>query len=434
MAQQSVLSSLREGNRDRLLAVLREQGPLHRAELARRVQLSRSTVSSITSQLLQDDVLVEVSAAESGHESSDRRGDRLLTINGDQGIALGMDFGTDQVRVALANAAHEVVASDAAPIPPAMPWEERLELGLSAANRLTAGANVSSRDLRGVGLGIPDPIDLVSGTVVSTRSDSRPWTGVRAADECARRLGVPVYLDNASHLATIAEVTWGAGRGVHNSIYVKMSNGVGAGFFLNGRFYRGTVGAAGEIGHFSVDQDGPACPCGNRGCLELYAGSTAILDALRPLYGQQFTLDQILDAVRNGDRACRRVVEDAGRMTGHVLANVCNLLNPELIIIGGELAAAGDVLIEPMRDVCSRYGLSIANDCMQIVPAALGYEAGVLGGVATVLRQSDQTLAPYRAEPQGQKEPSSNPRPREFPDRTKAPDAYLFTERSHGEH
>lgn len=399
MAQQGVLSSLRDGNRDRLLAALREQGPLHRAELARRVQLSRSTVSSITAQLLREDVLTEVSAADLGRVNRDGRGDRLLAINGGQGIALGVDFGTDQVRVALANAAHEVVATDAAPIPPDITWRQRLDLGLTAADRLTSQAGVSYSQLRGVGLGIPDPIDLVSGTVVSTRSDSRPWTGVRAADECAQRFGLPVWLDNSSHLAAIAEVTWGAGRGSHDAIYLKMSHGVGAGLLVDGRFYRGSVGAAGEIGHFSVDQEGPACPCGNRGCLELYAGSPAILDALRPLHGEELTLNGVLDAIKQGDRASRRVVEDAGRLTGQVLANVCNLLNPELVIVGGDLVAAGDALLDPMRDVSSRYGLSIASQCMRIVPAELDDQAGVLGGVAMVLRESDQIQSTYRADP-----------------------------------
>jgi predicted NBD/HSP70 family sugar kinase len=200
---------------------------------------------------------------------------------------------------------------------------------------------------------------------------------------------VPVYSDNTSRLAALAEATWGAGRGNSDVIFVKLAAGVGSGLVFGGSIFRGSVGAAGEIGHITVDENGPACRCGNRGCLETYAGVPAVLAALRPVLGEQVTLGHVLEASTAGDRACRRVIADAGRVVGTALAGVCNLLNPEKIIIGGDLAAAADVLFNPLRASLRRHALGMTFDAAQITAAELGDHAGALGGVALVLHEGE---------------------------------------------
>lgn len=393
------LRGLRRSNREQLIQLLRENGGLHRAELARRAGLSRSAVTAITAELIAEGLVVEVSSVvgESRGKRIGRAGE-VLTLNASAGAALGIDYSVGEVRAVVANLAHEVLGATVERLAPSAMWRTRLEAGLVAVNRAIEQARVSPDRFLGMGLGMPDPVDLSTGTVGRSRSGPN-WTGVHAADEFARRLAMPVALDNTAHLAGLAEVMWGAGAGARNALYLKMSYGIGAGLLLDYRIFRGAIGAAGEIGHVSVDYDGPACECGNRGCLELYASTTAVVSALRPLRGEDLTVDAAVAAARRGDRACRRVIADAGRRTGQVLANVCNLLNPELIIVGGELATAGDVLLDPMREAISRYALGLTSSCVRIVTAKLGNRAGALGGVALVLRESEGLGAAYRALP-----------------------------------
>lgn len=399
---EDALRGPRRSNRDLLIQLLRENGGLHRAELARRLGLSRSAVSMITAELIGEGLVVGVSSAvddvATPRTKRAGRAGEALTLNAVAGAALGIDYSPGEVRAVVANLAHDVLGATVERLAPSALWPARLEAGLVAVNRAIEQAGVAPDRFLGVGLGMPDPVDLSTGTVGRSRAGPT-WSGVHAADEFASRLGVPVALDNTAHLAGLAEVMWGAGAGARNALYLKMSYGIGAGLLLDYRVFRGAIGAAGEIGHVSVDYEGPACACGNRGCLELYAGTLAILSALRPLRGSDVTLDAAMAAARRGDRACTRVIADAGRRTGQVLANVCNLLNPELIIVGGELSAAGDVLLDPMREELSRYALGLASSCVRVVPAKLGNRAGALGGVALVLRKEDNVGAAYHAVP-----------------------------------
>jgi predicted NBD/HSP70 family sugar kinase len=393
------LQALRRGNSERLIQLLRENGPLHRAELARRAGLSRTSVSNLVADLMRRGLVVDVAAALGSSERRPRgRAGELLSLNAAAGAALGIDYSKGEVRVVVANLAHEIRGAAIERLDPATGWPQRLAAGLVAVQRAREQAGVSADTFLGVGLGIPDPIDLSTGMV--GRSTAGPsWTGVHAADEFARRLGMPVALDNTARLAGLAELMWGAGAGARNAVYVKMSYGVGAGLLFDYQILRGAIGAAGELGHISVDYDGPVCPCGNRGCLELYAGTPAILAALRPVRGPAVTLQSAIAAARHGDRACTRVISDAGRLTGRALANVCNLLNPELIIVGGELAEAGDILLDPIREAVSAQALSLVSSSLRIVPARLGNKAGAMGGVALVLREADRFGAAHLSAP-----------------------------------
>lgn len=383
------LKALRRGNCERLVQLLRENGPLHRAELARRSGLSRAAVTNLVTDLMQRGLVVDVAAALGASQRRPRgRAGELVSLNAAAGAALGIDYSKGEVRVVVANLAHEIRGATVERLDAAAHWPQRLAAGLTAVRRALAQAGLSPAAFLGAGLGIPDPVDLSTGT--AGRSAAGPgWTGVHAADEFARHLGMPVTMDNTARLAGLAEVMWGAGAGARNAVYLKMSHGVGAGLLFDYRILRGAIGAAGELGHMSVDYDGPVCSCGNRGCLELYAGAPAILAALQPVRGPDVTLASAVTAARHGDRACARVIADAGKLTGRALASVCNLLNPELIIVGGELAEAGDILLDPIREAVSAHALRLVSSGLRIVPARLGSRAGAMGGVALVLREAD---------------------------------------------
>ena len=177
------------------------------------------------------------------------------------------------------------------------------------------------------------------------------------------------------------------GRGYDNMAYLKLSEGVGAGLVLDGKlFHGGRAGTAGEIGHTTVDEYGAVCRCGNRGCLETLVAARAVTGLLEPVRGADLTITDVVERAERGDAACRRVLADTGRQTGVALANLCNLLNPERVVIGGELAIAGELLLAPMREIVGRYAIPSAVSTLDIVLGSLGPNAHVLGAVALALR------------------------------------------------
>ena len=189
------------------------------------------------------------------------------------------------------------------------------------------------------------------------------WAGIRAADEARRRFGRPVHVDNDANLGALAEATWGAARGHTDAAYIKIGSGVGAGIVIGGRVYHGPGGTAGELGHLTLNQDGPMCRCGNRGCLETYAGGRYLADLLRPAHGDGLTTARIVELALAGDAPCRRAVGDAGRYVGAGVASLCNLLNPTRVVVGGGLGRAGALLLEPMAEAVRRSAISSAAGC-----------------------------------------------------------------------
>ena len=171
-----------------------------------------------------------------------------------------------------------------------------------------------------------------------------------------------------------------------------LGSGIGAGLIIGGQVYRGSGGTAGEIGHVLVDEHGPVCRCGNRGCLETYAGADALLDLLRRQRGDQLTVDGLVELARSGDAACQRVIVDAARFVGVAAATLCNQLNPEVLVIGGELAQTGELLLGPLRAAIARYAIPAAADDVRVVAGELGDRAELLGALVLVLGRSDRAL------------------------------------------
>lgn len=375
-------AALRDANRQRVVQVLLRQGARSQAEIARGTGLSRTTVFNIVKEL-QAARLVTLSEGSSN-------GRRVLEVAMDRsaGIAVGVDFGHRHLRMVLADLAHAVLAEASHELALGHRADADIALANDTLDTLLAEAGATRADVVGVGLGLPAPIDPETGQVGS--STILPgWVGVPAAEATWQQLGLPVAVDNDANLGALAEMTWGAGRGTEELVYVKASTGVGAGLVLHGRIYRGAAGTAGEIGHMTIDENGAVCRCGSRGCLESYAGANALLALLRPSYGE-LSLREVITAAQEGDQACRRVIADAGRYIGLAVANVCNLIAPALVVVGGDLAAAGEVLLDPIRSAVDRHVMRPAADSTRIVPAALGERAEVLGAVALVLHESER--------------------------------------------
>jgi predicted NBD/HSP70 family sugar kinase len=236
----------------------------------------------------------------------------------------------------------------------------------------------------GVGLGLPGPIHLSTGMVGSS-AILPGWVGVRVADEMSRRLKLPVHVDNDANLGALSELYWGAGAGSSSLAYIKVATGIGAGLVTDGRLFRGVGGTAGEIGHTTVYEQGSICRCGSRGCLETVAAAPAVVELMRPSLGEELTVETVIQHAADGDLGARRAIGDAGSHIGNALANLCNLLNPERVVVGGSLGAAGDLLLEPMREAVARRAIPSAAEDVQILGGVLGERAEMLGAVALVL-------------------------------------------------
>jgi predicted NBD/HSP70 family sugar kinase len=358
---------------------------MHRAEMARRTNLSRTTVTTITRELMERGVLVELAErADSGDDVDGRAGDQLA-FSPHAGWIAGMSQVLDRICVRITDLMGQEVASADGPIGPKDDWTIRAEAAVELLDKALSNGGGSRSDLLGVGIGLPGQINPVDGIVHGALAD-QPWHGINAREEMGRRLGVPVFIDNNVRLEAIAEAKWGAGQGVTDLMYVSLSSGIAAGFLFGGELYRGSVGGAGELGHTSVDVNGPACRCGNRGCLVLFAGSPSILSRLAPTLGPSATMDDVLAANAAGDRPAQNVLAEAGTMVGRLLASMCNLLNPQRIVVGGQTSLAGAVVLDPLRESIARYALT-PSAALEVVASDLGGgpEAGAAGGAALAL-------------------------------------------------
>jgi predicted NBD/HSP70 family sugar kinase len=393
------LRALRRTNSERLLSALMEHGALHRAELARICGLSRTTVSNIVGDLVVGGTVIEVigeQVAEAGIDASevDGRARGFLQANPAAGAAAGLDFTLERVWCHITDLSGTTLASAGVIAARDMPWQERLSAGIGLLDDLLASSGLRRDALVGVAIGVPGPIDRQTG-VVGPSLPGQAWAGVRVSAEFGRRLDVPVLVENNTRLEAVAEFTWGAGRGSHDVLYLGLSTGIGSGLLVDGNLHRGGArGGGGEIGHISADPAGDPCPCGNRGCLVQFASLPAVLKTLAPVLGADAGIDDLLAAAADGQPDTVRVLREAGEATGRVLANICNLLNPERIIVGGELARAGDVILDPIRATLRRSAMALTRDA-DVVTAELdlGARAGASGAAALVLRQTDQLVA-----------------------------------------
>jgi DNA-binding Lrp family transcriptional regulator len=275
-------SSLHRANLERVVRAVRLAGSLTQAEIARTTGLSAATVSNIVREL-KDGGTVEVTPTSAGGRRA-----RAVSLSGDAGIVIGVDFGHTHLRVAVGNLAHQVLAEESEPLDVDASAPQGFDRAEQLVNRLIEATGVDRSKIAGVGLGVPGPIDLESGSLGSS-AILPGWIGTKPAEELQGRLGVPVHVDNDANLGALGELVWGSGRGVRDLAYIKVASGVGAGLVIDGKIYRGPGGTAGEIGHITLDESGPVCRCGNRGCLETF---TAPISPWKALFDSRGTETQ----------------------------------------------------------------------------------------------------------------------------------------------
>ena len=353
-------------------------GPITRSQLGARTGLSRTAVTEAVQRLLAAGV---VSESGGGDSRPGRPAGRLVVVP-PAGTVIGIDFGHAHVAVALADSSGTVLAERRQGIDVDVRPGQALDAGAGLAADLLAGAGRSARELLAVGAGIPGPLDRATRRV-SSPTILRQWLDLDPRAELEARIGAPVVVHNDANLGALAEHRFGAGRRYQDLVYVKSSHGVGAGLVLGGRIYAGAAGMAGEIGHTQLPGATNWCRCGSRGCLETVVSVAEIRRQLALVGGVDRSADGALVlAVATAHPAAAKVIVEAGRALGRVLADIVNCLDPAGIVLGGELGTAGAPLVAGVRESIDRYAQSAAAAAVTIHPAALGLRAELVGAIA----------------------------------------------------
>lgn len=369
-------SALRHLNQQRIIETLMG-GPATQAELSRQTGLSTATVSNIVK------IMQESGLASTEPTTSSGRRALNVRLNSNGAVAVGIDFGRRHLRVVLASMSYRVLAEGSVELPLGHQANEGISAAVQLLSRLLAESGVERDALVGAGVGIPGPIDRRTSTVAQG-AILPEWVGINILDHLEETLGMPVFLDNDANLGALSEVTWGQHGSVANLLFIKIGSGIGSGLIINGAPYYGTVGITGEIGHATIHELGLICRCGNRGCLETIASTTTMIELLSRGSNDQLTPADIVARALARDPATLRVIDDAGLAVGRALGNVANLINPEVIVVGGPLAELDGLLLDPIRRGLIRHAVPVVGESTTLTVSSLGDRAEALGAAALV--------------------------------------------------
>jgi glucokinase len=289
-------------------------------------------------------------------------------------LVIGVDLGGTKIAAGAIDRRGMVTARTEQPTPTSS--EEEL---LSALDGLVEQISAGVGGVEALGFGIPSTIDQRSGRAVS--SVHIPLAGLDLRARMGERFELPVAIDNDGNAAAIAEWKLGAGVGTRDMIMLTLGTGIGGGLILDGRPYRGAVGAGAELGHMVLQYDGPQCigTCQGRGHFEALASGTAANRVARSVLSPDSTAHDLVRLASQGDTRAREALAGVGRILGAGIASLVNVFNPELVVVGGGFGEAGDLLFEPARELVAREALSPGRELVRIVPAELGSEAGLIG-------------------------------------------------------
>lgn len=377
----------------RILAELRDVGPLSKAQLADRLTVSRTTIGAEVARL------VDLGLAQEAGPAASRGGRRSTMVDLAPDVRfVGVSVGATGLSVGVTDGRLGLLAWREQPCDIREGPEVVLAAALTEVRSVLAEVGVTRP--MGAGIAVPGPVDFHRG--VSVSPPIMPgWDGYPVRDAVSRELGCPVVLDNDVNALAVGEQHAGVARSVKDFLYVKIGTGIGCGIVMGGELYRGVDGCAGDIGHIRVEDGGPTCACGNTGCLEAFAsgaalgrdatalarsGRSAALAAILEQRGSraELTAADLAAAVAQGDPAAVQLMRESGRRVGQVLASLVSFFNPGLIVIGGRVTGLGHALLAEIRAVTYRSSLPLATGSLPIVHSELGDEGGVIGAARLI--------------------------------------------------
>ncbi len=385
---------VKSANKHAVLDLIRfHGGGISRVDIAQQLGITRAAISPIVNDLI---ALGIVREAQPRPLRNGGRPARLLEINPGYGNVIGIDLGASHMSLLIANVAAEVLYEQEIPSNIAEGPQPILDQMDHLVQESLRHSGLPWESILAIGVGVPGPIDTVSGTVISPPI-MPGWDRYPIRKTLETRWGRPVSLNNDAELGAIGEWAFGAGRGERFLAYIKAGTGIGAGLLLDGKIYHGATGSAGEIGHITIDENGPQCSCGNYGCVEAYAGGKAIARAAReaiqkgirtqlsslPL--ETITAKDVAEAARRGDLLAQQIIAQAGEHLGIAIAGLVNLFNPTAVVIGGGVAQIGDLYLEPVRHTVQKRSLPASARMVRITTALLGRRSSAMGAVVQAI-------------------------------------------------
>ncbi|MDR1833269.1 MAG: ROK family transcriptional regulator [Propionibacteriaceae bacterium] len=375
-------SALRESNTQRVLSEVRASGGLVQAEIARRTGLSPATVTNLVRDLAD---LGQVKVTDHVHHG---RRAKLVEPNVRTGFVLGVDLGRSHVRACLVDMSYQVVGEAFQRVERGTSSDEGLKLVAGLFEKLLAESGVMRSDVLHAGVGIPGPVDQMTGRIGAANLLPE-WADIDLPAAFSKALGLPVTVDNDANLGALGEYAWPPTLREPAIFYMRLATGIGGGLIQDGQLVRGADGTAGEIGHHSIDESGPLCRCGNRGCLEAIASVPDFLHVLSSAVGGDVDVDRWVELTRRGHTTAVRLMEDLARHIGVAVGNIVNIANPNTVIIGGAISVVGEILLEPLRAEVRQRALPAATRSTRITQARWGDYAEVYGAAYLAMAAVD---------------------------------------------
>ncbi len=377
---------------DAVLRLIWEERQISRAEIARRASLSRSTVSEIVNEILPMGLVAEVG------EGPSRGGRRPIVIEfqDESCVILGVEMSATHVSVALTDLRGKVLAWATRQHPVRTDPPGTREVIADLCRHCMEAPAVGNRPLVGIGVAVPCPVDPSRPEPLS-KTVLPDWEGKLGLEDLSEKYGVPLLVDNDANLGALAEHWWGLGTDVDNLVYIKVATGIGSGHVIDGEIYRGATGVAGEIGHIAIDPQGKRCICGLRGCLVTLVGGRSLEERAAELVaefpqstlaGKKFTIHDIENAALAGDPLALQVIREAAGHLGTAIAGLLNLMNPAVVILGGDLSRLGDLVLDPLRETVSNRTLVSSVAAAKIMVSKLGPQSVAVGAATLVLKSA----------------------------------------------
>lgn len=380
-----------------ILNAIRRDSPISRTDIARMIGLSAATVTKFVDNLLQIGFV-----REDGYDDS--RGGRrptLLKLVPEASFAVGVELGAANLRAVVIDLEAKIVAKVAKKTKADEGKEKVFKRIIEIIHQVIDASGLEKEKIKGIGVGISGIVDHQKGICLFC-PNIKGWENVPVKRLLQEKFGMEVSIDDSSRMAALAEHWCGLAREVENFIFVNVGVGIGSGIFANGQLYRGSRGTAGELGHTTIDENGPRCQCGNRGCLETLVSGPAIIRRTRErleegvvsLVGKmsggdfaKITPELVAQAARKGDKLAFNIMEKTGQYLGTGIANAVNLFNPELVIIGSGVSQAGDLFLDTVKRTVKARALHTASTSVDIKLSELGDTTAAQGAAILVLKE-----------------------------------------------
>ncbi len=385
---------VRKMNRSLILAIFRTQKTLSRARIAKMTGLNPSTVSSIIAELIKENLIRETDLIQNG---TGRPG-RLLELNPKGGCALGIEINVDYIDILVTNFSADILWRRKLPSTPEIGQEEIMMHVKDLTKKAMAFIQEEKCHLLGVGVGVPGLVDVSSGLL--RLAPNLHWVDVPVKDVLAEIFDCPIYVENEANVAALGEYYFGATQNIKDFIYLSAGMGLGSGIVIGGKLFRGMSGYAGEAGHMTLDINGEECGCGKKGCWETFVGPRAIAQRVQRALAngaksilngksnfvlEDISIDDIISAARKGDQIAVDALGQAAFYLGIGIANLVNLFDVEVIVLGGSLNKASDLILEDVEKVALQNTLAPGREKLKVIPSAHGTDACIMGAIALVL-------------------------------------------------